>query len=171
MFLESFPLLPNGKIDRQALPSPEQNRPSLEVSFQAPRSPLEESIAKIWCDVLKLERVGIQDNFFELGGHSLLGAKVVSNLRRTLNCQLNLIDVFQSPTVERLAALIYQRQTESEAEEELGVLLAELEALSDTEAQQRLEQLLATGGSLAHALKLALATGTCAALEILSYTL
>lgn len=171
MFLESFPLLPNGKIDRQALPSPEQNRPSLEVGFQAPRSPLEESIAKIWCDVLKLERVGIQDNFFELGGHSLLGAKVVSNLRRTLNCQLNLIDVFQSPTVERLAALVYQRQTESEAEEELGVLLAELEALSDTEAQQRLEQLLANGGSLAHALKLALATGTCAALEILSYTL
>ncbi len=171
MVLESFPLLPNGKIDRQALPRPEQNRPSLEVGFQAPRSPLEESIAKIWCDVLKLERVGIQDNFFELGGHSLLGAKVVSNLRRTLNCQLNLIDVFQSPTVERLAALIYQRQTESEAEEELSVLLAELEALSDTEAQQRLEQLLVSGGSLAHALKLALATGTCAALEILSYTL
>jgi amino acid adenylation domain-containing protein len=171
VLLESFPVLPNGKIDRQSLPRPEQDRPSLEVGFQAPRSPLEESIAKVWGDVLKLDRVGIHDNFFELGGHSLLGAKLISNLRRSLNCELNLIDVFQSPTVERLAQVVYQRQTESAAEEELSVLLTELQTLSDAEAQQRLEQLLSKGGSLAHTLKLALATGTCAALEILSYTL
>jgi amino acid adenylation domain-containing protein len=171
VMLENFPLLPNGKIDREALPRPEQNRPSLDVGFQGPRSPLEESIAKTWGEVLKLDRVGIHDNFFELGGHSLLGAKLISNLKRSLNCELNLIDVFQSPTVERLAQVIYQRQTESAAEEELAVILTELQTLSDDEAQRRLEQLLASGGSLAHALKLAVATGTCAALEILSYTL
>jgi amino acid adenylation domain-containing protein len=171
VMLENFPLLPNGKIDRQALPRPEQDRPSLDVGFQGPRSPLEESIAKTWGEVLKLDRVGIHDNFFELGGHSLLGAKLISNLKRSLNCELNLIDVFQSPTVERLAQVIYQRQTESAAEEELAVILTELQTLSDDEAQRRLEQLLASGGSLAHALKLAVATGTCAALEILSYTL
>jgi amino acid adenylation domain-containing protein len=171
VMLENFPLLPNGKIDRQALPRPEQDRPALDVGFQGPRSPLEESIAKTWSEVLKLDRVGIYDNFFELGGHSLLGAKLISNLKRTLNCELNLIDIFQSPTVERLAQVIYQRQTESAAEEELSVILTELQTLSDDEAQRRLEQLLASGGSLAHALKLAVATGTCAALEILSYTL
>lgn len=171
VMLEDFPLLPNGKIDRHALPRPEQERPSLDAAFQAPRSPLEESVAKIWCDVLKLERIGVQDNFFELGGHSLLGAKLISNLRRSLNCELSLIDVFQSPTVERLTQVIYQRQTESEAEEELGALLAELETLSDEEAQKRLERLVKNGGSLANALKLAVATGTYAALEILSYTL
>jgi amino acid adenylation domain-containing protein len=171
VMLRSFPLLPNGKIDRRALPRPEQDRTSLETAFQAPRSPLEESVAKIWCDVLKLKRVGVQDNFFELGGHSLLGAKLISNLRRSLNCELTLIDVFQSPTVERLTQVIYQRQTESAAEEELSALLEELQTLSDEEAQKRLEQLVRNGGSLATALKLAVATGTYAALEILSYTL
>src|SRR6185312_11996530 len=125
VIIESFPLLPNGKIDRQSLPLLEQERPSLGAAFAPPRSPLEESVAKVWRDVLKKEQVGIHDNFFELGGHSLLGAKLISNLRRSLQCELNLIDVFQSPTIERLSEVIYQRQTESAAEEELSVLLAE----------------------------------------------
>jgi amino acid adenylation domain-containing protein len=170
VMIESFPLLPNGKIDRKLLPLLEQERPALAADFAPPRSPLEESVAKVWREVLKKDQVGIHDNFFELGGHSLLGAKLISNLRRNLHCELSLIDVFQSPTIERLTEVIYQRQTESAAEEELSVLLAELQNLSDDEAQQRLEQLISSGGSLAHALKIAVATGTYAALEILSYT-
>ena len=170
VMIESFPLLPNGKIDRQSLPLLEPELPTLEADFAAPRSPLEESVARVWREVLKLEQVGIHDNFFELGGHSLLGAKLISSLRRSLNCELSLIDVFQSPTVERLTEVIYQRQTESAAEEELSVLLAELQNLSEDEAQQRLEHLINNGGSLAQTLKVAVATGTCAALEILSYT-
>jgi amino acid adenylation domain-containing protein len=170
VIIESFPLLPNGKIDRQSLPLLEPERPTLDAAFAAPRSPLEESVARVWREVLKLEQVGIQENFFELGGHSLLGAKLISSLRRSLNCELSLIDVFQSPTIERLAEVIYQRQTESAAEEELSVLLAELQNLSEDEAQERLEQLINNGSSLAQTLKLAVATGTCAALEILSYT-
>jgi amino acid adenylation domain-containing protein len=165
-----FPLLPNGKIDRQSLPLLEQRRPAADETYEAPRTPLEESVATVWREVLKLEQVGRRENFFELGGHSLLGARLISNLRRTLNCEVSLIDVFQSPTIERLTEVIYQRQAESAAQEELGVLLAELQNLSDDEAQQRLEQLISSGGSIAHALKLAVATGTCAALEILSYT-
>jgi len=165
-----FPLLPNGKIDRHALRQLEQHRTSPDETYEGPRTPLEESVAKVWRDVLKLGQVGRRENFFELGGHSLLGAKLISNLRRTLNCELSLIDVFQSPTIERLTEVIYQRQAESAAEEELSVLLAELQNLSDDEAQKRLEQLISSGGTIAHALKLAVATGTCAALEILSYT-
>jgi amino acid adenylation domain-containing protein len=171
VFIETLPLMPNGKIDRNALPRLGHTRPALDESFEAPRSHLEESIAKVWGPLLKVDRVGIHDNFFELGGHSLLGAKLISTLRRNLNIELNLIDVFQSPTIARLAALIYQRQTEEEAEEELASLLAEIENMSDEEAQQKFAEELAKGGSRAQALKLALmATGT-AALEILSNTL
>jgi amino acid adenylation domain-containing protein len=171
LFIEALPLMPNGKIDRNALPRLGQTRPALNEGFEAPRSHLEESVAKVWGQLLKVDRVGIHDNFFELGGHSLLGAKLISTLRRNLNIELNLIDVFQSPTIARLAALIYQRQTEEEAEDELASLLAEIEKMSDEEAQQKFAEELSKGGSRAQALKLALmATGT-AALEILSNTL
>ena len=171
VMIDAFPLLPNGKIDRLALPLLEQDRPALAASFEAPRSLLEESVGKVWCDLLKLERIGIHDNFFELGGHSLMGAKMISNLRRSLNVELNLVDVFQAPTIARLGEVIYQRQTEAEGEDDLASLLAELTSLSDEEAQQRLAAEVGKGGTLAQALKVALATGTFAALEILSYTL
>jgi hypothetical protein len=171
VMIDAFPLLPNGKIDRLALPLLEQDPPALAASFEAPRSLLEESVGKVWCDLLKLERIGIHDNFFELGGHSLMGAKMISNLRRSLNVELNLVDVFQAPTIARLGEVIYQRQTEAEGEDDLASLLAELTNLSDEEAQQRLAAEVGKGGTLAQALKVALATGTFVAMEILSYTL
>lgn len=171
VMIETLPLMPNGKIDRQSLPRLDQGRPVLDASFESPRSPLEESVARVWCDLLKLERVGIHDNFFELGGHSLMGAKLVSNLRRNLDIDLNLIDVFQSPTVATLADLIYQRQTEEAADDELASLLAELENLSDEEAQQRLAEEISRGGTRAHALKLALIATGSYALQILSEAL
>ncbi|HEX9629345.1 MAG TPA: phosphopantetheine-binding protein, partial [Pyrinomonadaceae bacterium] len=162
-----IPLMPNGKTDRRALLSlgQFQNASSVET-FEGPRSPLEESITEVWAKVLGVEQPSIHDNFFESGGHSLMAAKLISNLRRQLHVGLNLIDVFQSPTIARLAALIYERQTESEADEELASLLAEIENLSDEEAQQRLTQEIGKGGLRAQALKMALiATG---ALQILS---
>jgi len=83
-------------------------------------------------------------------------AKLISNLRRQLHVELNLIDVFQSPTIAKLAALIYERQTASEADDELSLLLAEIVNLSDEEAQQRLSQEMRKGGLRAQALKMAL---------------
>src|SRR6266404_1011572 len=166
-FIEAIPLMPNGKTDRRALLSlgQFQNASSVET-FEGPRSPLEDAITEVWAKVLGIEQPSIHDNFFELGGHSLLAAKLISNLRRQLHVELNLIDVFQSPTIARLAALIYERQTENEADEELASLLAEIENLSDEEAQQRLTQEIGKGGLRAQALKMALiATG---ALQILS---
>ncbi len=167
VMIETLPLMPNGKIDRQSLPRLDQGRPALDASFDAPRSRLEETVARVWCELLKLDRVGIHDNFFELGGHSLMGAKLISNLRRRLDIDLNLIDVFQSPTVARLAELIYQRQTEA-ADDELASLLAELENLSDEEAQQRLAEEIGRGGRRADALKLALITTGACPFQILS---
>ena len=169
-FIDSIPLMPGGKTDRHALLSLRQfpNTSSVE-NFEGPRSPLEESIAAVWANVLKVEQPGIHDNFFELGGHSLMAAKLISSLRRQLQVELNLIDVFQSPTIARLAALIYERQTESEADEELALLLAEIQNLSDEEAQQRLTLEIQKGGLRAQALKMALvATG---AVQILSEAL
>jgi acyl carrier protein len=170
-FIDAIPLMPSGKTDRRALLSLGQFDNGLSSEdFEGPRSPLEESIAEVWASVLSLEQPGIHDNFFELGGHSLMAAKLISNLRRQLHVQLNLIDVFQSPTIAKLATLIYERRTESEAAaEELASLLAEIENLSDEEAQQRLAREIKKGGLRAQALRMALtATG---ALEMLAEAL
>ena len=69
MFLDSLPLTTNGKLDRKALPALDHSRPELDDAYTAPRTPVEEILAKIWAEVLKLDQVGIHDNFFELGGH------------------------------------------------------------------------------------------------------
>src|SRR5262249_61088567 len=76
--LETLPLTENGKVDRRALPAPDQLRPELEGSYVAPRTPTQELIAGIWAEVLKLERVGVHDDFFDLGFLSLNATQVVS---------------------------------------------------------------------------------------------
>ena len=73
VLLDGLPLTPAGKVDRGALPAPDQLRPELEKGFVAPRTPIEAKLAEIWASVLRLEQVGIHDDFFELGGHSLSG--------------------------------------------------------------------------------------------------
>jgi amino acid adenylation domain-containing protein len=106
VFMNSLPLTANGKLDRKALPAPDQSRPDLESDFVAARTPTEELVAGTWADILKLERVGIHDNFFELGGHSLLATQVVSRLRGVFNIELPLRALFEHPTVETLAERI-----------------------------------------------------------------
>jgi amino acid adenylation domain-containing protein len=105
VFLESLPQLPNGKTDTRRLPSPDA-LPELKTGPVAPRTPVEEVIAGIWTEVLKLPRVGVRDDFFALGGHSLLAAKLVSRILQALQVELPLRAVFERPTVEGLAALI-----------------------------------------------------------------
>jgi len=106
--LDALPLTPNGKIDRRALPAPGLTRFEMEREYVAPRTPLEETLAKIFADTLRLERVGIYDNFFELGGHSLLATQVVSRVRASLRAELTLRDLFDKPTVEKLSGAIEQ---------------------------------------------------------------
>ena len=106
VFLETFPLLPNGKIDRRALPLPNKGRPFLDVSYVAPHTSTEQELAKIWGEVLDLEQVGIHDNFFELGGHSLLATRVISRLRDTFQTEVPLESLFESPTIAVIASII-----------------------------------------------------------------
>jgi acyl-coenzyme A synthetase/AMP-(fatty) acid ligase/acyl carrier protein len=135
----ALPLLPSGKIDRRALPEPRPAGLELTDSFVAPRTPIEQLLAVEWCEVLKLERIGIHDNFFELGGHSLLAAKVVSKVRNNLEIELSMVDLFQAPTIASLAALLFPRGAQTEPEGDLATLLGELANLSDEEAQLRFD--------------------------------
>jgi acyl-coenzyme A synthetase/AMP-(fatty) acid ligase/acyl carrier protein len=107
-FLDALPLTPNGKVDRRALAAPELARSGMGREYVAPRTPLEETLAKIFADTLQLERVGIHDNFFELGGHSLLATQVVSRVREALRVEVTLRDMFDKPTVEKLSEVTEQ---------------------------------------------------------------
>ena len=108
VLLNTLPLTSNGKVDRRALPDPDQSRPDLEKAFAAPSTRSEEVLAKIWANLLKLKRVGINDNFFDLGGHSLLAAKLMSQIEKSFGKKLPLAILFQAPTIEQLAELISQ---------------------------------------------------------------
>ena len=102
--LKALPLTPNGKVDRQALPAPDSVKPELEGRFVAPRTPIEETITKIWAQVLGLERISIYDNFFELGGDSILSIQIVARANQA-GLQLTPKQLFESPTVAGLAAV------------------------------------------------------------------
>jgi amino acid adenylation domain-containing protein len=104
VFLDALPLTPNGKVDREALPAPDQTRPESGADFVAPRTPSEGVLAALWCQVLGVERVGVEDNFFELGGHSLLATQLMARVREAFRVELPLRTLFESPTVAGLAA-------------------------------------------------------------------
>jgi acyl carrier protein len=118
--LDAFPLTPNGKIDRTALPRPDATRESLEVEFVAPRTPTEVAVAAIWQEVLQLDRVGVHDNFFDLGGHSLLATQVVARVKQSLRIDLGLRHLFEVPTLEELAGTVEILRHSAEAPESLG---------------------------------------------------
>jgi amino acid adenylation domain-containing protein len=102
--LPALPLTPNGKLDRAALPEPEARRPELAGEYVAPRGPLQEALARIWAEVLGLERVGVHDGFFDLGGHSLLAARAHARMCEALGRDVPIVEMFRNATIHRLAA-------------------------------------------------------------------
>ena len=102
MFLAQMPLTPNGKLDRKGLPQPDASQ--LQQVYVAPQNGLEQQIASLWADVLRLPRVGLNDNFFELGGDSIISIQVVSRARQ-IGIRFTPKDLFQHQTVQSLAAV------------------------------------------------------------------
>ena len=102
--MEELPLTSNGKVDREALPAPV--RAQAEDAYVAPRTDTEWRLGAIWQELLKVERVGVQDDFFELGGHSLLATQVVARVHGAFGVELAVIDLFEAPTLEKLARRI-----------------------------------------------------------------
>ncbi|MEW6510863.1 MAG: amino acid adenylation domain-containing protein [Bacteroidota bacterium] len=105
--LSALPMLPNGKVDRVALPPPEAVLdPGRGDGSDAPRTATEQVIAEIWSSMLGLNSVGVRENFFDLGGHSLLATQVISRMREALRVEVPLIALFETPTVEGLASAV-----------------------------------------------------------------
>lgn len=123
MVLEAFPLTTNGKVDRSALPIPT----AAGQEYVAPRTSIEVELARLWTDLLGVERIGIYDNFFDIGGHSLLLAQLATMLQETFLVELSLQQLFESPTIVQLTELIAARQ---------------LEEMDDAEREQVMEELM-----------------------------
>ena len=134
--LAKIPLTPNGKIDRKALPAPEERSTK---EYKAPATVTEELVAQIWAEVLKLDKISADENFFDLGGHSLLATQVVSRVRRVFEIDLPLRYMFDAPTVSRIAERIDAALLPENAEDTQTITRVPRDgALPLSYAQQRL---------------------------------
>lgn len=124
--LDSLPVGQSGKVDRNALPAPDDNNVLREEVFLSPSTPTEQRVAAIVTRLLGLERVGVNDNFFYLGGNSLFGTQVIARLRDTFNVEVPLLKLFDHPTVAELAGEVER------------LMVANLDAMSEEEAQRLL---------------------------------
>ena len=111
--IQEIPLTPNGKVDRKRLPVPKGFARERSTATVSPRSGIERQLAKLWSDVLGIDRVGIRDNFFELGGHSLLLIRVHAGMRKELDVHIPVVDLFRYPTIESMAACLERRLSET----------------------------------------------------------
>jgi acyl carrier protein len=105
VFLEKLPLMANGKLDRRALPEPEQQR----QLYIEPQTPLQRKLAEIWRNALDIDRFGLEDNIFELGGHSLLALRILWEIEKMHGERLPLATLLQVPTIEKLAGVLQDR--------------------------------------------------------------
>jgi len=104
--LAAFPLTPNGKVDRRALPEPDAERGGAADTFVAPRNQAEERMAELWKSILSLTTIGIYDDFFEAGGHSLLLIRLVADIEQVFQVRLPLYQFFETPTIAGLVQAI-----------------------------------------------------------------
>lgn len=119
VIIESIPMTPNGKVDRKALPALSNDQLAVKVEYVAPRTPEEETIARICAEALDIERVGVHDNFFDLGGNSLIATRLIFQLQEHFQVRLPLVRLFESPTIAGLAAAIADAQASPQSENHL----------------------------------------------------
>jgi hypothetical protein len=133
--LEQLPLTPNGKVDRRALPDPDAVKSEMNSVFVAPRNPVEEVLASIWCDLLDLQRIGIHENFFALGGHSLLATQLMFRVNQDFQVNLPLQSVFEHPTLAEFAQALLTYETIPGKLTRIAQLRQKILAMSESERQ------------------------------------
>lgn len=138
IMVEAMPLTANGKLNLSALPAPDTHRPSQTSLLVAPRTPIEETLARLWREVLKLEQVGIRDSFFDLGGHSLIAIKLVTRIRTEFNVELSLADFFTVLTIEALGQKLEEALIEASSAAEIDAILGLLETVEENQAESML---------------------------------
>ena len=140
LVLDKLPLTPHGKVDRRALPRSEGAMHALDAPFVAPHNAIEEVLAEIFAEVLKVERVGVNDNFFDLGGHSLLATQLVSRVRKDFQPDLPLRKIFEAPTVAALAALLVGGEPSPGEFEKKAATLRSIKSLSTDDLEELLRR-------------------------------
>ena len=157
--LDKFPLTPNGKINRKALPPPAVDRAEAKQDFTPPRTLTEEGLAKIWRGLLGQAVIGIDDNFFESGGHSLLAMQMMARVRDEFHAEISLRNIFEAPTIAELAVILDRKKeqpglpalqplacSQNISAQHAQQLLDRIDDLSDTEVESLLKQILAESG-------------------------
>jgi hypothetical protein len=104
--LDAMKLTSSGKVDRRSLPAPDRSRPDLQQGYVSPRSPIEETLAAVWFEVLGVERIGVHDSFFELGEHSILAANLFSQIAGRFGKRLPISTLFRIPTIAGIPAAL-----------------------------------------------------------------
>jgi amino acid adenylation domain-containing protein len=152
MKLERFPLTPNGKLDRRALPAPEP-RAQVSPEYEPPQGEVEHIVASIWEALLHVERVSRQDNFFELGGHSLLATQVIVRIRSLLEVEIPVSAIFRFPTLGQLSAQVGSLRRSPVADEDtasedrVDELFKRVASMPESEVQELLQELTMRGTS------------------------
>jgi acyl carrier protein len=135
--LESLPLTSGGKLDRQALPTPDADRSAAAGEYLAPRTQIEELLVVAWREVLGIGQIGVHDNYFELGGHSLSAMRVIARVEQRFGVTIPVSLLFERPTIAELATAIETIQERQPAmPPDIDELLATVEAMTEAEAQQ-----------------------------------
>jgi amino acid adenylation domain-containing protein len=148
VLLETMPLTPSGKVDRRALPPPEQGRLEEDSSYVAPRDVVEGVLAGMWAEMLRLERVGVYDSFFELGGHSLMAMQLISRIREAFRVDFPLRQMFEDPTVAGMSAALVAQETKPGRTLKVAQLLQQLEGMSEAEVLSTIQEQQAKRGTL-----------------------
>jgi aspartate racemase len=138
--LDRLPMTPTGKLDRKALPAPDNTRPDIAEKYLAPRNPVEEVVAAIWGEILGIERIGVLDSFFDLGGHSLLATRVVSSVRYIFKVELPLKTLFQASTVAELSEAVVAHEPKPGQAEKIARILKQMESMSPDDINDKLQE-------------------------------
>ena len=137
VFLDAMPLTPNNKVDRLALPLPNQS--DNQVEYTAPRNAIEEALTYIWQEILQVDKVGVLDDFFQLGGHSLLAAQVHARIKKVFSTELELRELFDAVTIEKMAQLLLARDVQSGRTEKIAKVFLRLKKMTPEEKAKLLE--------------------------------